>query len=528
MILRGGSFMKFLRIALCLLLGLCAGQVFAAPGLATIQKKVSAAGRLWDSDKNGAQAMLRESFADAISWTGNDYLDRIREQGFYTAITCFSPELIDEVAVAADTYIHLFPKGRYLKNVYLYRAMAAWAVKDFAGAEKFLAGAVKLGKLTHEQQTQILAAHLNSGKHRTAERFIEGQRISRPSTKLTRDLKRFHSGNRLVEGLLKRVANGEVSGMKAVEILDGAIDHAWFAKKAPEASLMSLRIRDEQGPAYNSTVTEWCGLTRVVKHSAAPQLRLLKIKNFLDEFPEASSEVRFQVLTDLHYLHLYEFKDSEAAANAYEQLKNITALADRAEFEISVSTLTPESLQTEEGNATLVKLLKHEHLFPYDNGHLPVVTREYLKFMLAISNMALGRTGRIERIAFNGWRNLPVIMLYHMATGKKDESYKIFKSIEKNLAPQEVKMLEDLMMPLYMPVQPKDRLFIAGLAAVESFPDLGTDLLIDAISGRPRMRNAQHGLAVLSDVYNRHMAFAEAQSVWKLLAQLYPDSVWLK
>lgn len=520
--------MKFLRIVLCYALVLCAGQVFSAPGLETIKKKVASANKLWDSDKTRAQAMLRESFADAISWTGSDYLDRVREQGFYVAITCFSPELIDEVAVAADTYIHLFPKGRNLKNVYLYRSMAAWATKDFAAAEKFMSDAAGMGKLTHEQQTQILTGHFNTGKHRTAERFIEGQRISRPSQKLTRDLKRLHSGNRLIEGLLKRVASGEISGMKAVEILESAVDKAWFAKKAPEATIKALNIRDAQGPAYNSVITEWCGLERVVKHSSSPQLRLLKLEKFIKDFPEASPESRFQALTDLYYLNVYEFRDTEAAANSHQQLQKISTLKDRAEFETSVSALTPEKLLSKEGNATLLKLLQLEHLLPYDNGHLPVITRDYLEFMLAISDMALGRINRFEKLAFNGWKNLPGTMLYHIASGKKDKGYEIFKAIKPTLSPQIAKMLEDLMMPLYMPVKHKDRLFLAGLAAVESFPDIGTDLLIEAVSGQPRMRSAQHGLAVLSDVYNRHMAFAEAQSVWKLLAQLYPDSVWLK
>ena len=89
-------------------------------------------------------------------------------------------------------------------------------------------------------------------------------------------------------------------------------------------------------------------------------------------------------------------------------------------------------------------------------------------------------------------------------------------------------MLEDLMFPLYLPSIQKDRMFMAGLIAVPTLPDLGTDLLIDAISGQPRMRQAEHGFAVLSDVYNRHLAYAEAQAVWKILSDNYPDSVWLK
>ncbi len=520
--------MKYLRILLCIALVISCCNLYAAPGLATIQKRIASAGELWSSDPAGAQKILNAAFADAISWTTAEYVDRVREQAFFAAITCYSPDLLDEVASAADTYIQVFPKGRNIRKVHLYRAMAAWAVQDQETAEKSLNAASALGKLSYPEQSQILTGHLSAGKHRTAERFIEGQRISRPSRRLTRDLRRFHSGNRLVEGVLKRLKDGKIAGSKAVEILEEAVDKAWFAKRAPEAALTSINLRDAQAPYFNSIITEWCGLERVVKHASSPQIRLLKLEKFLAGFPEADPDELYRALIDLRYLQEYEFKNTEAAMKALEQLKSIPELAAQAEMETLVSGLNPARIITKEGNADILRLLSMPDRLPYDNGHLPSVTREHLEFMLAIGNMVLDRYDTIETFTCKGWRGLPVDMLYLNASGKKEKAYGRYQAVRSSLTPPVCRMIEDVLLPLYRPMKAKDRIFLAGLASVEMFPDLGTDLLIEAVSGNPRMYKAEHGLAVIADVYNRHMANAEAQSVWNLLGKLYPDSIWLK
>lgn len=520
--------MKYLRVVLCLTLILAGSHLFAAPGLGVIQKKIARANQEWENDAVAAQAALREAFADAVAWTKAEYVDSVREQGFYTAVSCYSPELVDEVTVAADTYLKLFPKGRYVKKVYLYRAMAAWTVKDYAAAQDALNNAARAGRLSYQEQTYVLSSQFAAGRHRTAEHFIEGQKIVRPSNRLTRDLKRFHSGNRLVEGLLNRVAEGKLSGDKAVALLDDAVKRAWFAKRAPEAALNVIAIKDRQGLGYNSVVTEWCGLERVVKHASSPQVRLLRLEEFLNSFPESKPGEMLKALHDLRYLYIYEFNDTEAADKVMARLKSIPELAEQAEIEEIVSGFTPARIITEEGNTSLQRLLKLDVHLPYDNGHLPIVTRDYVEFMVAISDMALGKSSRIKEFKYYGWNKLPVELLYDIATGKKDKAYEIFKGMKADQSPQINKMIEDLIMPLYLPIKRKERLFLAGLAAVEQFPDLGTDLLIEAVTGRPRMFKAEHGLAVISDVYNNHMAFAEAQSVWSLLAKLFPDSIWLK
>ena len=521
--------MKCLRIALCFALIVTALSVNAAPSLSSIQKNIKAAGKLWVNDPARAQAMLREAFASAIAWTKDEYKASVREEGFFHAVTCFSPELVEEVALAAETYTKVFPNGRYLKKVNLYRAMAEYARGNYeAVATALNAAAAAKGKFVYPEQTLAMSGYLSTGHHRSAERFIEGQRLQRPSSALTKDLRRFHSGNRMIDGLLNRVATGKISGEKAAQLIDQALDSAYFAKRAPEAALTSIAIKDSQAPYYNPIRTEWCSLSRVVKHASAPQMRLEKLTELVGNYPEATNAELYKALLDLRYLYIYEFRDLVAAEEMLVQMKSLRGFEQLAEIEAIVSAFNQRSLMTEAGYVSLQKLAKLGHLFPYDNGHLPVISLSYIQFLLAIGDMIHGQSSQIRTINAQGWKGLPAEMLYNAAVGAKEKAYEAYLQIKEQQTPQMNKMVEDLLFPLYLPSVAKDRIFMAGLLAVPTLSDLGTDLLVDAISGQPRMRKAEHGFAVLSDVYSTHLAYSEAQAVWKLLSERYPDSIWLK
>jgi hypothetical protein len=521
--------MKYLRIALCFALILATISANAAPALSSVQKSITAAGKLWASDPDKAQAMLRDAFAAAIAWTKDEYKPAVREEGFYKAISCFSPELVEEVAVAAETYVKVFPKGRYLKKVNLYRAMAEYARGNYEAVSSALdAAAAAKGKLAYPEQTLALSGYVATGYHRSAERFVEGQRLQRSSSSLTKDLRRFHAGNRMIDGLLNRVATGKISGDKAAEMLDAALDNAYFAKRAPEAALTSLAIKDAMAPYYNPIRTEWCSLSRVVKHAASPQMRLNKLTEFVTNYPQASNAELYKALLDLRYLYIYEFRDSAAAEEMLVQMKSLPGFEKLSEIEEIVSSFNQRSLLTTDGYSALQKLMQLAHLFPYDNGHLPVISFEYIQFLTVIGDMVHGQKSKIKSVDATGWGNLPANMLYNAAVGAKEKAYQDYLLIKGQLSPQLSKMVEDLLFPLYLPCEAKDRKFMAGLLAVPTLSDLGTDLLIDAISGQPRMSKAEHGFAVLSDVYSRHLAYSEAQAVWKLLSDNYPDSIWLK
>ncbi|MBU1107911.1 MAG: hypothetical protein KKB51_14655 [Candidatus Riflebacteria bacterium] len=521
--------MKYLRTALCFALIAVAASVCAAPSLTSIQKNINTAGKLWVNDPGKAQIMLREAFASAIAWTKAEYKPSVREEGFYQAVSCFSPELVEEVALAAETYAKVFPNGRYLKKVNLYRSMAEYARGNYeAVATALNAATAAKGKFAYQEQTLALSGYLATGHHRSAERFVEGQRLQKPSYALTKDLRRFHSGNRTIDGLLNRVATGKISGEKAVQLLDAALDTAYFAKKAPEAALTAIAIKDSLAPYYNPVRTEWCSLSRVVKHAASPQMRLNKLSELVGSYPEASNPELYKALLDLRYLYLYEFRDATAAEEMLVQMKSLKGFEQLAKVEAIVSAFNQKSIMTVAGYDSLQELARLGHLFPYDNGHLPVISLSYIQFLLTIGDMVHGKNSKIPTINAQGWQDLPAEMLYNAAVGAKEKAYEGYLQIKSQLTPQMSKMIEDLLFPLYMSSVAKDRMFLAGLLAVPTLPDLGTDLLVAAISGQPRMRKAEHGFAVLADVYNNHLAYAEAQAVWKLLSENYPDSIWLK
>lgn len=521
--------MKLVRITLCFVLMVSALAANAAPALSSIQKNINVASKLWADDPVRAQTMLREAFALAIAWTKDEHKASVREQGLYYAVTCFSPALVEEVAVAAETYVKLFPTGRYLKKVNIYRAMAEYARNNYQAVNASLAAAAaSKGKLSYTEQTQAMSGYILTAHHRSAERFIEGQRLQKPSAALTKDLRRFHSGNRMIDGLLNRVATGQISADKAAQLLDKALDTAYFAKRAPEAALTAIAVKDSQAPYFNPVKTEWCSLNRVVKHATSPQLRLKKLTGFITNFPQASNAELYKALLDLRYLYLYEFRDSAAAAEMLVQMKSLKGFEKLATIEDIVSEFNQRSLLTSEGYASVQKLFGLRALFPYDNGHLPVITLDYLQFLLAIGDMIHGQNSNVRNIKAQGWNDLSADMLYNAAVGAKEKAYESYLQSKDKLAPQVSKMVEDMLFPLYLPAIAKDRTFMAGLLAVPTLPDLGTDLLVDAISGQPRMRSAEHGFAVLSDVYNRHLAYSEAQAVWKILSDKFPNSIWLK
>lgn len=521
--------MKFLRIVLVMVLILTSAGVYAAPGLNTIKKNIASAGQLWEKDAQKAQQILIQAFADSVFWTADKYVDSVREQACFLAVSCLSPELIPQVKQVAETYIQFFPTGRNLKKVNLFLAMAAFADNDMVLAENAMNAAVKAsGNLNYSEQTFILSGHFAGNQHRTAEHFIEGQAISKPSARLKKDLRRFHVGNRLAEKTLRDVAEGRLTSETALASLDKIVSNSWFAKKAPDAALKAIEIRDNMPLAYDSKRTFWCGLERTVKHSSSPHIRLKKLEEFLQRFPQVEPEKRFKALVDLYYVYLLEFRDSENAVRIKKQINSIDSMKNVALIEEILGRMSQEALRTEQGHADLRKLLELKQFLPYDNGVMPVVTEEYVIFMLSLADMIQNRNSNLNNFAHPGWNKVPAEIFYHAAVGNKEHSWKMFSVISEKMNQQIRKMYVDVVFPLYKPLSPKERIFLAGLAAVEMLPDLGTELLLEAVTGIPRMYRAEHGLAVLADVYNKQRAHSEAQKVWKTLSDLYPQSVWLK
>ncbi|NLM17333.1 MAG: hypothetical protein GX221_06420 [Candidatus Riflebacteria bacterium] len=387
---------------------------------------------------------------------------------------------------------------------------------------------VKKKLSVYETQTLQISDHIQSGKHRSAEKYTREQSAAKPSEKLAKDLARFDKGDKQVNETLATIDEAKLTRSQTIELLRQRDNDSYFAKKAPEVSLRFLKSIDFDGSGYNSMVTSWCGLERVVNHSRSPQIREKKYKEFLTRFKEASPAEVYKAAMQLRYIYLLEFNDKEKADLVLSELESIEAFKPLVSIERSIEQINSFNFIERGSNDAFLKMLSNSEFFPYDNEVLPLITIDHLNFMVAINDMVAGRSRKNIVLNQNAWRGLPANMLYYMATNQKMKAYEIYKSSESSFSAPEQKMLEQLMFPLYKNMTEKERLFCAGLVAADLFPEVGTSLMLNSITGDKKVRRPEHVLAVISEVYADHNAAAEAKAVWETLASFYPESIWLK
>jgi tetratricopeptide (TPR) repeat protein len=527
--------MKVLKRCVLLMLALViASNCFAAvPSVGKIQKQISKAHSIWPKDPAKGQDLLNDAFQDAIYWTRGEFVESIREKAFYLAVKCVSPALITETMLAADTYLKIFPKGRYKKAILLRKALGSFASKDYDGAEKALNEAEKLYKRApYKLRSLRFDGMVTAGKHRSAEKYLEGSYLKGKDGKTRKDLRRFHKGNRYMKALVNKIEDGKISPEKAVGYIETAIRHMYFAKDAPKAAIISEGLQDRLGEVYHPLSIDWCGLTREVHHTKAPQFRLHKYLEFIKKFPEAKASQKYLVLQKIRNIYLYEMRDKDLADQILGEMDKLDGYGLRARAEKIFSEMTPEKMITPLGNKQLAEVYKIPGLFPYDNGVLPIITQNDVNLMLAISDMAVGvkpRSANLKKVInFKGYADLPVPMLYFAATGQKSKAWEIYSGLKQTLSPQINKMFDQVIDPLYLPARTGDRLFFAALAASKRYPFIAINLIHQALKSKPRIRKNEHALAVLADMYQEKNAYSEAQMVWKMLRSLHPQSMWLK
>ena len=277
-----------------------------------------------------------------------------------------------------------------------------------------------------------------------------------------------------------------------------------------------------------AVVCEWCGLKRITKSQISDAAKMRKAFTVIHNKNKYSNDDIFKAVMDLRYTYKYSFKDLKKADEVLSHLDTIPQLKDKADLERLFSSMTEKSILEDSFYTKLYNLKSKSSLFPYDNGYMPVITANRASFILSIKEMIEGKGKINEKLNIQSWKNIPSDILYLIATDKRENAYKTFIQIKDNLTPQNCKLIEDFLYPLYMPVKPANRKFLTGIYCVEQFPNLGIDLINESLTDQPRMLKPEHALACLSDVYVRHNAHNEAQKVLKLLSDYYPDSIWLK
>ncbi len=272
------------------------------------------------------------------------------------------------------------------------------------------------------------------------------------------------------------------------------------------------RVRED-----NRIITEWCGLERIV------DLNDNLIANSVD-----ANDKLFKTVMKLRYNCIYGLKDKEQADKALNLLEETPELANKLKAERLISALTSENFISDKSYEKLLELKNLKNVLPYDNGYLPTITVEKINEMIAVRQMIDGRGTVGNNLKFKSWKGIPASLLFKLATDQKNEAMNDFQNIKASLETPVAKLFSDFMQPLYMRVIVPDRKFLAGLFCSEAFPHLSMKLINESLTSEPRLSKPEHALAALSDLYSKHNAYSEAQQVWKLLTELYPDSIWLK
>lgn len=289
------------------------------------------------------------------------------------------------------------------------------------------------------------------------------------------------------------------------------------------------------GPSNNpvitdklSVVTEWCGLTRIVDTKDTNIARMKSAQQVIINKSKYTNNALFKAVMDLRYIYLYSFKDLKRADEVLAHLDSVPELKIRAEAERLFSSFSIDKLKSKDFYENLYNLKNKSGVFPYNNGYMPIITEEHAATMLAIKEMLEGKGKQFNAVFEKSWKNMPSDILYLIATDQRENAYKLFQTRKSSYDPKTIKLIEDFMYPLYMPVKKADRKLLTGIFCVEKFPGLGMDLINESLTDSIRVSKPEHALACLSEVYSKHNAYNEAQKVLKLLTEYYPNSIWLK
>lgn len=296
------------------------------------------------------------------------------------------------------------------------------------------------------------------------------------------------------------------------------------------SDLVTGRNRNASSDAEDklAVVSEWCGLKRIVKSQITDSTKMKNAMAVLQNKKKFSNNAIFKAVMDLRYTYKYSIKDMNKADEVLAHLDSIPELKIKADAERLFSAMTEHSILDDDFYNKVYQLRNQKDLFPYDNGYMPVITKNRVSFMLSIKEMIDGKGSQNDSVNVKCWKNIPSNILYLIATDKRENAYRLYTHDKDSFEPSTKKLIEDFLYPLYMPVKPANRKFLAGIYAVEEFPNLGIDLINESLTSNPRVLKPEHALACLSDVYVRHNAHNEAQKVLKLLSEYYPDSLWLK
>ncbi|HOY65479.1 MAG TPA: hypothetical protein PLP29_01245 [Candidatus Ozemobacteraceae bacterium] len=524
-------------LALVLAAAICMGQPAAASAASSealrVSNLVKEAAGLSATAPDQAGTLYRKAFQAALAMTKPECSARERAEGLALATRCLHPDLFPEVRIAIDTYIALYPKGRYLSDVYLRKALLEYAEGMPGEAEASIASAAAIPGSRHGKRLSTLQfdGHLTAHKYRSAETWLDSMPASR---RVRRDRKRFEKGSAFVAEALEQVRAGRLTGDSAVRALEESLEEGYFGAAAPEATLELIQRLDRQQPAFHRVEVSFLGTVREHRHHLAPNQRLERLTALLRDFPEAEPELRGRALLQAAAVCRYELRDEPRARTYLDGLRAIPEWAARRQIEEYLEKLTPANLDKAEFRTALRSILiDHKTLLPYDNGVLPVITQGLLQELEAINAGYIGAKDDLSDLldtfrSSRAVRGLPMQAVYLALADNRMNSWAHIEKAGEAVSGREKKMMQDILRPFFLMTSDQDRKLLMALALQDMFPTKAVDQLLSYLTGRPDSLRAQHALALLADLYQSHRSYIEAQSVWKILRTYYPNSVWLR
>ncbi|HEY9070659.1 MAG TPA: hypothetical protein VIV61_10420 [Candidatus Ozemobacteraceae bacterium] len=524
-------------IGLALAAAVCLGQpdvsLAASSEMLRVSNIVKEADGLSAVAPDQAGVLYRKAFQAALEMTKPERSDRDRAEGLALATRCLHPDLFTEVRIAIDTYISLYPKGRYLSDVYLRKALLDYAEGMPGDAEAAIASATALPRGGHRNRLTALQfdGHLSAHKYRSAEAWLGEMPSSR---RVRRDRKRFEKGSAFVSEALEQVRAGRLTGDSAVRALEESLQEGYFGAAAPAATIELIERLDRRQPAYHRVEVSFLGTTREHRHNLAPIQRLDRLTAFLRDFPEADPELRGRALLQAAAVCRYELRDAARARTYLDGLRAIPAWAPKLQLEENLEVLTPENIDKAIFRTALRDILvDHKALLPYDNGVLPVITEGLLQEMEAINAGFIGAKDELSTLldtfqSSRSVRGLPMQAVYYALADNRMRSWETIENAGEAVSSREKKMMQDILRPFFLMTNDQDRKLLLALALQSTFPTKAVDQLLAYLTGRPDSLRAQHALAMLADLYQSHRSYIEAQTVWNTLRKYYPNSLWVR
>ncbi|MBP7636019.1 hypothetical protein KBA41_17775 [Candidatus Ozemobacteraceae bacterium] len=506
----------------------------ASTVLLEASRLVKSADGLADTAPDEAGNMYRKAFQAALSLTTPASGKRQREEALALATRCIHPDLFQELRIAIDTYLSLYPRGRHACDVQMRKALIEYADGNPAEAEAALTAAKSLARGAKRVKLEALQldGHLTAHMYRSAETALS-EMPTRNRT-IRRDKKRFKKGSELVAEALDQVRDGKLTGDSAIRALDEAIEAGYFGAAAPAAEMELSTALDRKQPAYHRCEVNFMDQVREHRHHLAPNQRLDRMVAFLNEYPQADEELRGRAMFQAAAVCRYELRDAARAATFMEELQSLETWKERVAIERLLDVMTPENLDKAEfRSAVRTLIIDHAKSFPYDNGILPVVTIDVLTELDALSATITEAKSDLGSLleTFKSTltvRGIPMQAIYLAACDNRMRAWEEIENAGKSVDEREKKMMSDILRPFFLMTSPTDRLLISALALYDRFPIKAVDSLLVYLTKRPDSLKSQHALALLADLYKQHGDYIEAQSVWSTLRKFYPKSLWTK